>query len=88
MDVSDWICTVLVGALVVVPLAGLAVTMWEAYRENRKSRIERELDDAQASLRATIVDLAAELGADAHETRKALIRESFLASWDETPPPR
>jgi len=48
--------------------------------ERRRRRAERELDRTQAQLRATILTLASELGADAHEARKALIRESFLAS--------
>ena len=46
----------------------------------RRRQAERELDRTQAQLRATILTLASELGADAHEARKALIRESFLAS--------
>jgi hypothetical protein len=49
-------------------------------RVRRRARIEAELDRTQAELRATILQLASVLGADAHEARKALIRESFLAS--------
>lgn len=49
-------------------------------REKRRARIERELDRTQAQLRTTVLRLASELGADAHEARKALIRESYLAS--------
>ncbi|MBX3100139.1 MAG: hypothetical protein KF761_11225 [Salinibacterium sp.] len=49
-------------------------------RQRRRRAIERELDRQQAQLRATILRLATELGADAHEARKALIRESYLAS--------
>ncbi len=51
-----------------------------ALRERRRARIERELDRKQAELRATILRPASELGADAHEARKALIRESYLTS--------
>jgi hypothetical protein len=51
-----------------------------ALRERKRARIERELDRTQAELRSTILRLASELGADAHEARKALIRESYLAS--------
>jgi hypothetical protein len=49
-------------------------------RQRRRERIERELDRQQAELRTTILRLASELGADAHEARKALIRESYLAA--------
>lgn len=49
-------------------------------REHRRRTLERELERTQAELRATILRLASELGADAHEARKALIRESYLAS--------
>ena len=52
----------------------------------RIARIEAELDRQQAELRATILNLANQLGADAHEARKALIRESFLASGKVPPP--
>jgi hypothetical protein len=65
-------------------LVGAGV-MWivdwvKTLRERRLARIERELDRSQAELRTTILRLASELGADAHEARKALIRESYLAS--------
>ena len=49
-------------------------------RPRRAARIEAELDRKQDELRATILSLAEALGADAHEARKALIRESYLAS--------
>lgn len=49
-------------------------------RRRRVARIEADLDRTQAELRQTILRLAEELGADAHEARKALIRESFLAT--------
>lgn len=65
-------------------LIGVGV-MWlvdwlSTLHEKRRARIERELDRTQAQLRATVLRLASELGADAHEARKALIRESYLAS--------
>ncbi len=67
-------------------LAVISIVDWiKALRANRKARIERELDRQQAELRATILHLAEQLGADAHEARKALIRESYLASG-QTPP--
>ncbi|HWH25145.1 MAG TPA: hypothetical protein VNT53_00665 [Pseudolysinimonas sp.] len=69
---------------------GLITLLWQgawwlvdwvrSRRERRRVAIERELDRKQAQLRATILQLAEELGNDAHEARKALIRESFLAS--------
>lgn len=51
-----------------------------ALRERRRRALERELERTQMQLRATILQLASELGADAHEARKALIRESYLAA--------
>ena len=54
----------------------------------KRARLEAELDRTQAQLRATILDLAAQLGADAHEARKALIRESFIAAQVEREPPK
>lgn len=50
----------------------------ERRRDAKRARIEAELDSTQAQLRETILQLAAELGADAHEARKAMIRESYL----------
>lgn len=49
-------------------------------REARIARIESDLDRTQDELRATVLHLADALGADAHEARKALIRESYLAT--------
>jgi len=64
----------------------ITIVDWiKALRANKRVRIERELDRQQAELRATILHLAGQLGADAHEARKALIRESYLASG-QTPP--
>jgi hypothetical protein len=48
-------------------------------RSGNRARVEAELDRQQMQLRSTILHLAEQLGADAHEARKALIRESFLA---------
>lgn len=62
------------------------VDWWRDRRQRRIARIEAELDRQQAELRATILHLANQLGADAHEARKALIRESFLASGKVPPP--
>lgn len=54
-------------------------------RSRRIARIEAELDRTQMQLCASIVQLAQELGGDAHEARKALIRESYLASGQVPP---
>jgi hypothetical protein len=56
------------------------VDLLKSLRERKRAAIERELDRTQAELRATILNLAAQLGANAHEARKALIRESYLSS--------
>ncbi len=45
-----------------------------------RTAVERELDRTQDELRRTILGLAEQLGANAHDARKALIRESFIAS--------
>ena len=55
-------------------------------REQRIARIEAELDRTAQQMRATILLLAEQLGADGFEARKALIRESFLASGQVPPP--
>jgi len=72
----------LVGGLInLLWMGGVWLVDWiKTLRERKRARIERELDRTQAELRATILRLASELGADAHEARKALIRESYLAS--------
>jgi hypothetical protein len=72
----------------VIEVAAWIVNKVTRYRANKRARIEAELDRNQAELRATILNLASQLGAEAHEARKALIRESFLASRDEYLPPR
>ncbi len=83
----------LIGAVLVAAAIGFAILMgamaivdWlKELRDRRRSRIERELDVAQERMRAAIFQLASELGADAFEARKALIRESFLASGRRPP---
>lgn len=75
-------------ALLVQGVIELTIWIVNKIRDSRLSkrrRIEAELDRKQAALRATILDLASQLGADAHEARKALIQESFLASRDDYP---
>lgn len=65
---------------------GEALMGWIAERRQRRiARIEAELDRESERLRSTILSLAEQLGADAHEARKALIRESYLAKRQ---PPR
>ncbi len=71
-------CLILIGVV-------LFVEWLKELRDRRRTRIERELDVAQERMRATIFQLASELGADAHEARKALIRESYLASGQLPP---
>lgn len=46
----------------------------------RTQRTKAELDRKQEELRRTILSLADALGMEAHEARKALIRESYRAS--------
>lgn len=58
----------------------LVVAVRNSFGERRRARIEAELDCKQDELRATILQLADALGMEAHEARRALIRESFLAS--------
>lgn len=52
----------------------------DSFGERRRARIEAELDHKQDELRRTVLQLADALGMESHEARKALIRESFLAS--------
>lgn len=60
---------------------GEVLTGWLAERRQRRIvRIEADLDRQAMELRSTIFTLAAQLSGDAHEARKALIRESYLAS--------
>lgn len=64
------------------------MTWFKNRRDRRIARIEAELDRKQDELRATILSLANALGVESHEARKALIRESYLASGTvpERPP--
>lgn len=71
-------CLILIGVV-------LFVEWLKELSDRRRTRIERELDLAQERMRAAIFQLASELGADAHEARKALIRESYLASGQLPP---
>lgn len=69
------------GLIELACVGGEKLVNWLLLRRDRKrAAIERELDRTQAELRSTILRLASELGADAHEARKALIRDSYLAS--------
>jgi DNA anti-recombination protein RmuC len=88
----DLLPSLLLSVVIVTLLlqAVIAVTVWivnkiKNSRRSKRARIEAELDRKQAELRATILDLASQLGAEAHEARKALIRESFLASRGDYP---
>ncbi|APZ35625.1 hypothetical protein BOH66_16340 [Microbacterium aurum] len=60
--------------------AGWLMNLYERYRARKRAAIEAELDRTQAELRGTILGLADALGMEAHEARKALIRESYRAS--------
>lgn len=69
------------GLIQLLWMGGEKLVEWFKLRSDRKrAAIERELDRTQLELRNTILQLASALGADAHEARKALIRESYLAS--------
>ena len=72
----------------VVEVTVYVVNQVRRHQAKKRARIEAELDRKQAELRATIFNLASQLGAEAHEARKALIQASFLASRDESGPPR
>lgn len=48
-------------------------------RARKRTALEAELDRKQEELRHTILRLSSALNGDAHEARKALIRESYLA---------
>jgi hypothetical protein len=70
-------------ALIIQGVIQLTIWIVKKIRDRPRARralIEAELDRTQAELRDTILRLASELGADAHEARKALIRESYLAT--------
>lgn len=85
-------------ALLLLPLIALYGIAWligagvmvvvdwaKTLRENKRARIEREIDRKSAELRATIFNLAEQLNADGLEARKALIRESYLATGQVPP---
>jgi hypothetical protein len=72
----------LVGMIVWTAGVNLDLVRW--LRSRKRAAVERELDRTQAALRLTILHLARELGADAHDARKALIQEAFLASGKAT----
>jgi ABC-type methionine transport system permease subunit len=48
--------------------------------ERRRERRQVEAKLIEAEMQRALITLASQLGAEAHEARKALIRESFLAS--------
>jgi len=57
-----------------------ALCEWASRRRGRRvTTLEAEFDKTQAELRAAALSLAEQLNGNAHEARKALIRESFLA---------
>ena len=58
----------------------LVATVRNSFGERRRARIEAELDQKQDELRRTVLGIADALGMEAHEARRALIRESFLSS--------
>ncbi len=69
-------------AFFAVLLVIAAIADW---REARAERSEEELDKAERELRLRIVTLASQLSAEAHDARKALIRESFLSAQRDDP---
>ncbi|MFC7925156.1 hypothetical protein [Microbacterium laevaniformans] len=60
--------------------AGWLMNLYQRLQARKRVAIEAELDRTQAELRGTILSLADALGMEAHEARKALIRESYRAS--------
>ena len=74
---------VLLVALLIQVLWEGGLALMDAYRDHRErkvARAEAELDAKALELRATMLQLSEALSTSAHETRKAMIRESFLAS--------
>lgn len=56
---------------------------WAAERpQRRRARIETELNRTEAQMRATVLELASELGNAELEARKRMIQESYLASGE------
>jgi hypothetical protein len=73
---------VAVGYVVIGVVKGgeLLMQSTQNHRYIRTRRAEAELDRQQEELRSTILSLADALGMEAHEARKALIRESYRAT--------
>lgn len=87
MEMIEFVGGLILCAAIVLLVAVLCVRAVEVFvrwlehlRRRRIERVEAELDRTQQELRSTILSLAEQLGGDAHEARKALIRESYLAS--------
>jgi|GEM_PF-3832570 len=78
--VSTSLLEALLLAVTLSALVALGMVVMEWFKERRIARITAELNRAEAELRMAILQAANELGADAHEARKALIRVSYLAS--------
>ena len=63
------------------PRGGRWLMYWLIRRqEARTANTEAELDRTQDELRRTVLQLTDVLGAEAHEARRGLIRESYVAS--------
>ena len=77
--------TVFMVAKGVTEMANWIANKIRNHRPSKRARIEAELERTRAELRATIFNLASQLGAEAHEARKALIQQSYLASRDDNP---
>jgi hypothetical protein len=82
LDLPFLILTALVTALITgLWIGGEWLMDWfTRRREARTARTRAELDRTQEELRRTILQLADALGVEAHEARKALIRESYIAT--------
>jgi len=72
------------GALLMLGLQAAAeIDKWRRRRHmKRVQRVRRELAETQRNLEALAMQHQAWLNAQAHEARKALIVESFIASRD------
>ncbi len=87
---SDFLTSIVTSVVAVYAAGCLGVLLWMGgewlmawftqRREKRIARIEAELDRTQDDLRETILQLADALSSEAHDTRRALIRASYLAS--------
>mgnify|MGYP000899307528 CR=1 FL=1 len=80
---NDFIQIILIaGGLAIfgVLVAGGVETWREGRRQERIRRVKRELAETQQDLQALTMQHQAWLNAEAHETRKALIMESFRAA--------